>query len=485
MIDPTTIKVENRQRREVVIDDQFLASIKGRLINPIVLRRGERGGDIFLVAGGRRLEALIRLGISPLIENTHYRFFDNLSPTEAQIIELEENIKREDLPWRDQIRAFGTLHHILSLEANGNPWPIDATGQRANIQRTTAYRWYFLFKNLNSPLLKDAVGIDQGYSILQIHAERKAADLVTSLINIGKEQFDHAQTKQNPVPSDNTVGIDPIPIPGFPDPNGGPIPEQASDESGVPMAGPQPLPAPRPPDPPPTFVVNLDFLEWLKTYTGPKFNVIHIDFPYGIDWESFNASGKIQEKADGNYDNSKDLYFKLLDAFCYNLDRFVSYSAHVMFWFPMDYYEKTRLELEKCGLAVNKYPLVWMKSDGMGIMPGAQTRLYPRRLYETAFLCTRGGRTLVRASGNAYAAPHATNPLHPSHKPEPVLRHFFSMLIDETSDLFDPTCGSGSSLRVANDLGARTIFGLEIDPKFAATAQSATAISYNLRKMVP
>jgi hypothetical protein len=489
MIDPTTIKVENRQRREVTIDDQFLASIKGRLINPIVLRRGEHGADIFLVAGGRRLEALIRLGISPLIENTHYRFFNDLTPSEAQIIELEENIKREDLPWRDQIRAFGQLHQLLVAEANGSPHSVEATGLRANIQRTTAYRWQMLYKNLDSGLLRDATGIEQAYGILQLYAERRAADVVTSLINIGKDLTDAATQPPSQPPPPNMGHNDSSPN-GTPTPIPIPVEETGSGDR-------QPDPAPPLPqvDGPQhqngrgdqsllPFVLNLDFQEWAKTYAGPKFNLIHIDFPYGIDWESFNEAGKVRTKADGDYDNSKDLYWALVECFTNNLDRFTSYSAHVVFWFPMDYYERTRLSLEAAGLNVNKYPLVWFKSDGLGVMPGAQTRLYPRRLYETAFLCSRGNRTLVKALGNTHAAPHAANPLHPSHKPEPMLKHFFGMLVDETSEVLDPTCGSGSSLRVANDLGARRVLGLEIDSNFAKIADSATRTSFNLRKLL-
>jgi hypothetical protein len=30
-------------------------------------------------------------------------------------------------------------------------------------------------------------------------------------------------------------------------------------------------------------IITADFTEWAPTYTGPKFNFIHCDFPYGIN----------------------------------------------------------------------------------------------------------------------------------------------------------------------------------------------------------
>lgn len=472
MIDPQNILVENRQRSDIGIDDMFVESIKTRLINPIVLRRQD--DSIFLVAGERRLEALKKIGVNPLLENIHYRFFEDLDPHDAYIVELEENIKREDLSWRDQVTAFGTLHKMLGVS-------VEEVGRRAHIQRTTAYRWHMIYKNLAT--LNDCTGLEQAYNVLQLRAERKAADVVTSLINIGRDLTNGTQpAPQAPSPT-NTADFN------FNSPSGE-LDGQPSTDDAIPAPGDSgEAPTPKiivlePPPPEPQFILNLDFLDWIKTYSGPKFNVVHCDFPYGIDWESFNAAGKVRTKAEGDYENNPDLYWLLLDRFCSNLDKFVSYSAHVMFWFPMDYYESTRTLLEAVGLSVNKYPLVWYKSDGLGIMPGAQTRLYPRRLYETAFLCTRGGRTLVRALGNAYAAPHATNALHPSHKPEPMLKHFLGMLVDETSNVFDPTCGSGASIRVANELNARSVLGLEIDSHFAAIAQQSTLIAFNLGKIL-
>lgn len=87
---------------------------------------------------------------------------------------------------------------------------------------------------------------------------------------------------------------------------------------------------------------------------------------------------------------------------------------------------------------------------------------------------------MVGAVANAYAAPTVRD-RHMSEKPEPVLNHFFRMLVDEHTRLLDPTCGSGSALRSAESLKAENVLGLEINPEFAERARLALAQSRTLR----
>jgi DNA modification methylase len=116
------------------------------------------------------------------------------------------------------------------------------------------------------------------------------------------------------------------------------------------------------------------------------------------------------------------------------------------------------------------FPLIWLKSDNKGILPDPKRG--PRRIYETCFIASRGDRLIVRAVANAYAAPTGAKS-HQSEKPEPVLRHFMQMFVDEHTRMLDPTVGSGSALRAAESLHASYVFGLERDPTFAENARVA------------
>lgn len=206
----------------------------------------------------------------------------------------------------------------------------------------------------------------------------------------------------------------------------------------------------------------------MQNYTGPKFNLIHCDFPYDIRYDSYAKS--ITSTQD-DYDFSG--FWPLADALVENIDKIFSYSGHIMFWFSMKFYSETKRKLEEIpGLFVHDHPLVWLKSDNTGIIPG-RDNAFPRRIYETAFLCTRGRKPLVKSLANAYAAPTARDPIHPSQKPEPVLRFFFGALVDVTTDFLDPTAGSGSSVRAAESCKARRSVGIELNEAYAKAAESA------------
>jgi predicted RNA methylase len=68
-----------------------------------------------------------------------------------------------------------------------------------------------------------------------------------------------------------------------------------------------------------------------------------------------------------------------------------------------------------------------------------------------------------------------------SEKPEPMLRHFFGMLVDENTVMLDPTCGSGSALRAAESVGAKYVLGIEANSEFAALARTALKQARALR----
>ena len=207
---------------------------------------------------------------------------------------------------------------------------------------------------------------------------------------------------------------------------------------------------------------------------------MHCDFPYGV-YHGGNFGTDSIETDKTLYENNQEIYWKLLQALNDNVERIASYSAHMMFWFSMNFYQETKDLLTKAGWAVQNHPLIWHKTDGRGIAPALN--IYPKRTYDTALLCSRGNRPLVKQGANSYGGPGVTSLIHPSQKPEPMLQYFMAMLVDETTTVFDPTAGSGSALRAAEACGAKYILGLELDPGHAAEANTATLRARTLREM--
>lgn len=462
--DPNSIIVrqELRQRQRNLNYEDIKASISAvGQINPITIRFEDGEGEV-LVAGWRRLKSCIDLGIPVRVER-----WEDLSSERAKEIELEENAKRSDLHWRDNVRTIGQLHEIYGKTQL-------YTAERLSIAPRTVWQTLFIYKSLDSDLLVSATSADHAFSILERAAERRTAQIVSDIMASGAEAFGDKTPEQKEESSY-------APTPENPEEIRPEISQPASEgelrvepDPEQPQAQTAPEPAYILPTEP---IILADFISWSANYIGPKFNLIHVDFPYGIKFD-----GNMGHESDGIvYESSEEIYWKLLNAFIGNFDRFCSYHAHVMFWFDMNFYTETKRMLETTGLFVQPKPLIWHKTDDKGVIPGRGT--YPRHVYESAFLCVRARRPLIKHFSDAYGAPTASPAIHPSQKPEPVLRYFFSGLVDETTDILDPTCGSGTSIRAAEDLGARSVLGLELNSEYMNSALAETKRSRIKRQM--
>jgi len=436
------VVVEGRQRRKVEPDSGLIGSIKRLgVMNPIIVQRE----TMVLVAGERRLKASRQLGL-PTIP---VRFADELSPIEAQIVELEENLKREDLPWQDQVAAFARLHTLYL--ADDADWTQAKTAEQLNVSGTTISKSLKVAPMLGNEQISKSTTLEAAYNILARKDDRQLADVLSSIVEA---------TATLGVPS--APPVQPAPVSALLQPGSGEIVLPPTLSS-------KPTPTVSAADP--ESILNVDFLEWAATYSGPKFNFIHCDFPYGKNVFAGPQSGRDSHRT---YDDSPETYWGLIEGFIANMDRFVAYSAHMMFWLAADieiqWKTISHFAQHAPSWDFQYYPLYWLKSDNAGILPDPKRG--PRRIVETALIASRGDRTIAKAVSNAYAAP-TDKAHHTSTKPQPMLQHFFQMFVDENSIMLDPTCGGGSALRAAEALGAKSVLGLERDPEHFNAARSA------------
>ena len=438
-LDPAQIiiKRDERQRRELKDLDTLMASIKrvGQ-IQPIVIDR-----DNVLIAGERRLTAIKQLAD----RNIRCVYMDQLSAFDLQLIEYEENIIRADLPWQDQCNAILGMHNLC--KSKDPKWSAVQTAQKLGLSSGTVSERLAVAEELaagnkmvlEAPLYSTAKGIVQRLQARKADAERS---MLTGMLN----------SKPLATPLEQAIAAAEGRV------SSGDYSQQDTFAVNI-------MPSGLPSDDIASGLILCDnFNEWAPTYNGKKFNLIHCDFPYGV---GMHKSDQGSGDAYGTYDDSPDVYWTLLDTMLNYLDNFCEESAHLVFWFSMDYYQLT-LERLRTKFMVNPFPLVWAKSDNSGILPDPNRG--PRRTYETAFFASRGDRKIVKAVANHISAPIQRGN-HMSEKPQTVLRHFFRMLIDDTSSILDPTCGSGSAIRAARSLGASRMLGIERDMEFAEKAE--------------
>lgn len=393
---------EARQRKELPEIPNLALSIKLRgLINPILVQRD----SMLLIAGERRLEACRSLGWTHIAA----QFEDEAEESSLKSLELEENIRRVDLPWQDQCLAIHE-YHVIQLSKDPS-WSQPKTAVALNMSENDLLRKINIAKEiiggntrvLEAPKLSTAIGITSRA------LERKAQAEAESV----KTMF------------------------------------EAKPETKV------------------ESILIADFNEWAKSYDGPRFNFIHCDFPYGIGADKFNQGSA---PLHGGYSDSEADYWRLCATLRDNYSRIATDSAHLVFWFSMKFYTETLKFFSNSPLELNHLPLIWLKSDNTGIIPDPQRG--PRQIYETALFGASGDRKIVRSKSNAYAGPTSKD-IHMSIKPQEMLQYFFEMFVDSNTRMLDPTCGSGGALRAAEALGATSVLGLERNEEFALSARTA------------
>lgn len=400
---------ENRQRKDLGDLNDLQASIQANgQLQPIVIKRlsaepGNYLGDYLLVAGERRLRACRNLNIRVLAID-----FGDLSPLQQQIIELEENVKRKDLSWQERADAIRKIHDLHVAE---NPaWTQTDTAKQLGVTQESISQHLTVAKAIAAdPKVAEASGFSAAKNMLSRKNARELGSVLEGLL--------------------------------YPD-----LEEKKADL----------------PDP----VLCGSFLDFAESYSGPRFNLLHCDFPYGVGMHE-NALQDTRVELE-RYEDSEETYWDLVNCLIRNASKLLADEAHVFFWFSMEYYHETVAALSEIG-KVNKFPLVWHKSDNTGLLPDPQRG--PRRVYETGLLVSRGDRKIVRPVSNCVSLPAAKDSAeHLSEKPVNVLLHFFSMLVDETTRLLDPTAGSGTSLIAAKKLGAKSVQGIELNQGFADIA---------------
>lgn len=437
----TSVKIKSitvkpdRQRQDLDMTkvQELAESIKRNgLINPIVI-----SPDLLLVAGERRLKACTELGW----DSIPAQFTNDLSPDELHAIELEENIRRVDLSWEEECQAVLDLHELYrSLD---DEHTLKDTSTKAGISQNALLRKLAVARALRSghEMVCDAVNFSSAYNILSREAERAKANV--------ELEMSGATAPDNISPED--VYAEPI----------SEAEDEAAFEAEV-ISGPKTTTIPP--------VSTTSFTDWAPAYTGKKFNFLHCDFPYGIDADKFDQGAA---KKFGGYSDSFETYETLLNTLEGAMENVVADSAHIIFWFSMVHYEYTIGRLRAMGWTIRPDPLVWLKSDNTGALPDPQRG--PRRIYETALFGSRGDRKVVRAVSNGFAYPaEKSTRAHMSEKPQGMLTAFLRMVIDKHSHVLDPTCGTGNALRVAQELKARRVYGLEINKEFAAIAKEKT-----------
>ncbi len=419
----------DRQRKDLGDVSGLANSIKTvGLLSPIIVRAVGEGFE--LVAGERRFRAVTSLNwrTIPAIE------MSELDDQQRTLVELEENIRRKQLSWPEEVSAVAKY--------------VAVCGDKAHFKIAADLG---INENTLSRMLAVADAISSGDKQL-LEQRNWTAALNVLMARTSRKMDKMLEDIKEEDPLEGLVS----------DEGDAAGEEEGTEKAVVSLALPRQAPA-VPAATRPDHYFNAacaDFRSWAPEYAGPRFNLIHCDFPYGLnmDKEALQNSSARWEAEGHRYDDSPELFWELLTKLLAHQEKLVADAAHCLFWLAPRNLTTAAEKFKAAGWTVFDTPLVWHKSDNAGI--ASNVRMWPRRTYEMALFAVRGNRQILKPKAASFVAP-TTKDFHLSEKPTAVLRHFFEMLVDSSTTMLDPTCGGGTACQVALEFGASKVLGLD------------------------
>lgn len=443
------IIIEERAREELGEDfEELKTSIKNRgLFHPIILNKK----DYTLTSGFRRYTACKELGFDKI----EAKFFEDLSPLEKKIIELEENI-HAPLTWdeqaklRSQIHAYQQeLHGITEPSKGGRPsgysekgWSIQDTAESLGISEATLVQD-----------LKLANAIETVPTIKKLTSRRQAlraidrAEEVAILTELARRD------------AEGDVKTD----------------EQSFRSS-------------------PYILIHGDAVKHLKEKIEDEvIDLVIFDPPWGVDIHSKADSRGPKGEKTSYKDDTETTAINLTVDLLPEIHRIMKPDAHMYMFIGVqhrDYYydlltnyalfirriqvwklmfpqmkqllnlmeeeiEKVRAE-RSWSFYVEEVPLIWVKEGGG--YTDFEHKFMPR--YEAILFCSKGmKKTFNEPISNVfeYKRPATTERIHTQEKPVDLIQKFIKISTQQNEIVLDPCAGSFSTAVAATLSGRRSI----------------------------
>lgn len=411
-INVADVKVENERFREEFGEIEELAVSIQRygLLHPIVVRRGDVGrgqseNDIYLVAGERRLRAHKLLGLGEI----EVKLKEQLTELEAREIEIEENLKRKDFTWAEEVKAKSEVDRIKrelygsAIPGHGGGWSIRDTAESTGDSIGTISRDLRLAKAIEEhPELANETSKDAAWKRFQRMQERALSDALAEKVKV------------------------------------------RIDSSCV--------------------VCGNNEVE-MKKMKSNSVDLVFTDPQYAIDLDKGFKSveswgGKVYKQSDELEKVMSNISFVVRE--CY---RVLKDDRHMYLWFGIQHYEYLYRLLVEVGFNVNPVPCLWYKTGGGGA--GGSEFAFASN-YEACFFVMKGRRALNKlGQSNVWMEPRVAPQfkVHPTEKPRSLIRKCIEQSTLPGELVVDPYGGSFSTVVSALEC-RRQAWGCDIDKEY-------------------
>ena len=415
-VDARQIRVlEGRGRKNFRNLDALSTSIQTYgLLHPLVVSKNPEGDEKLytLIAGERRFKALLLLGRT----SVPCLMRDDLTDIEQKEIELEENLRRENLEWSEEIQLIRQIDELKkSVHGAGlqgkkieGTWTTEDTAELLGRNRGQISRQISFAK-----VMKSRPDLAEKVKDLPLSVAMKSVDK-----SLDEERL-----------------------------------QRLSDKGMVKI----------------TTNLKQGLAEDLfKGVEDESVDLILTDPPFGIDsiidlsrrqnTSSQSYATQMKDLDNADIESVEELFKKVIPEFF----RVLKPSRHFYIFFSFSLYTELINTLVRNGLVVQAVPLIWDKSKptspfkGYDFMPCYEPILFGYKPPRERRLSSPSKKILN------FSPVGSLKKRHVFQKPQSLLRHLIGLSSRLGETVLDPFAGSGATLLAAKALG-RTGLGFEAD----------------------
>ena len=415
---------------------ELVESIKAHgVLTPITVRENpEQQGTFILVCGARRVAAAMCVGLETIPANVI-----NISDkTEHAICELEENIRRKNFTWQEEVIACGRLYQQI----------------RAKDKTFTMTRMAEMLQKSKAKVSED----------LDLYNHREQFPSVFAFSEISRAKEELRRCKVDTLAQEKVRRMQEAAKQDMQEENSEDFLEgpRTHETNTVPIQGAFSGVA--------TSIFS-SAIELLESLEDQSIDLICTDPPFGIEVQG-GRRRKTQKAVYEEYTDSADDYFSIIEQCIPHFARVLKPGAHFYMFFGIQHYQELSDLLRQNNLFPHKVPLIWHRT-GTGAAAN-QPYYYPASAYQAIFFGYAAGerrRLKIQGQSNVLTTP-ATPPQQKSHPLEvPVLvyRDLINRSAYPGDKMIDPFCGTGNSLLAALTCGC-SVLGAEIRDDYRALA---------------
>lgn len=395
-----------------------------------------------LLAGGRRLAALQRNNA----KTAPCRIVDRtLKEDEIKIIELHENLYRENLTWQEDVRLKKEIHELqvklkgatIQRRKGEEGHKLEDTAEMLGVSTPTISTDIKLakFAEESPEILQEGTKRDALRRFDKIRQDEARAELAKRL----REEPDLSRVLDSEELGVRETESDGEEIEEDTTPQERVLKKKLCDSYKV-----------------------QDFFEASSKIQSGVFDLVELDPPYAIEMQDGIRNRKNTEHYNEVSKKNYPDFMKKTLAECHRL---MKNDSWIIVWFSIDPWYTDMLKwLQDAGFKVVKTPAIWVKRGGQ-----TQKPQYTLGYAYDSFFFARKGFAEINKQG--YSNIFHDKPIKPEHKIHPterptlLLDQIFKTFVPEGSSILVPFAGSGNSLLSAANCGMTSV-GFDLSQEY-------------------